>query len=221
MAWGCLDQWRKTNYSGWLRSQRPRLGKGTVAPCKEMQVIPVNKAVDKERITGKNGAGGELGATDPPKNLGAGEEDIRALCICPIWSPCTKGPKWLEILIFVMSPKLGRKRQKNHFSCKQRAILNFTSGPKGWTWNLSPRGNVHPFIHPQGWTLYCLEEWRGEQRSSPPGDNFTPIRGQNSLLGDNFAHGSKLAPRCKVKHGPLAFNEKSYWAVGIFSSVFM
>jgi hypothetical protein len=26
-------------------------------------------------------------------------------------------------------------------------------------------------------TLYCLEEWRGEQRISPPGDNFTP-RGQ-------------------------------------------
>jgi hypothetical protein len=30
-------------------------------------------------------------------------------------------------------------------------------------------------------TLYFLEEWRGEQRISPPGDNFTP-RGQNSLL---------------------------------------
>jgi hypothetical protein len=38
-----------------------------------------------------------------------------------------------------------------------RAILNFTPGPQGWTWplgwNLSPRGNVHPFTPPQGWTL--------------------------------------------------------------------
>jgi hypothetical protein len=37
-------------------------------------------------------------------------------------------------------------------------------------------------------TLYCLEECRGEQRISPPGDNFTP-RGQNSPLGDNFDPG--------------------------------
>jgi hypothetical protein len=50
-------------------------------------------------------------------------------------------------------------------------------------------------------TLYCLEEWRGEQRISPPGDNFTP-RGQNSPLG------SKFAPRGEVKNGPLVF-EKS------------
>jgi hypothetical protein len=40
-------------------------------------------------------------------------------------------------------------------------------------------------------TLYCLEEWSGEQRISPP-------RGllQSSLLGDNFA------PRSEVKNGP-------------------
>jgi hypothetical protein len=37
-------------------------------------------------------------------------------------------------------------------------------------------------------TVYCLEEWRGKQRISPPGDYFTP-RGQNSPLGDNFAPG--------------------------------
>jgi hypothetical protein len=49
---------------------------------------------------------------------------------------------------------------------------------------LSPGGNVHPYVHPQGWTLsrYCLEEWRGEQRILPPGNNFTP-RGQNSPRG--------------------------------------
>jgi hypothetical protein len=44
-------------------------------------------------------------------------------------------------------------------------------------------------------TLYCLEEWRGEQRISPPGDNFTP-RGQNSPLGVKFA------PRGEVKNRP-------------------
>jgi hypothetical protein len=43
-------------------------------------------------------------------------------------------------------------------------------------------------------TLYCLEEWRGEQRISPPGDNFTP-RGQNSPLGTTSPLGSKFAPR--------------------------
>jgi hypothetical protein len=32
----------------------------------------------------------------------------------------------------------------------QRAILNFTPGPQGW--NLSPWGNDHPFVHPQGWS---------------------------------------------------------------------
>jgi hypothetical protein len=50
-----------------------------------------------------------------------------------------------------------------------RAILNFTPGPQGW--NLSPRGNEYPFVHtPPGVnTLYCLEEWRVEQRISPQG----------------------------------------------------
>jgi hypothetical protein len=39
-----------------------------------------------------------------------------------------------------------------------RDILNFTPGPQGW--NLSSRGNVHPFVHPPG---------RGEQWILPPG----------------------------------------------------
>jgi hypothetical protein len=51
-------------------------------------------------------------------------------------------------------------------------------------------------------TLYCLEVWRGEQRISPPWDNFNP-RGKNSTLGDKFAPGVKVAPRGKVKNGPL------------------
>jgi hypothetical protein len=46
------------------------------------------------------------------------------------------------------------------------------------------------------YTLYCLEEWRGEQRISPPGDNFTPP-GTTSPLG------SKFSPRSEVKSGPL------------------
>jgi hypothetical protein len=57
--------------------------------------------------------------------------------------------------------------------------------------NLAPRGNVHL---PSGVnTLYCLEEWRGKKRISPPGDNFTP-RGQISPLGDNFAPGRQSLP---------------------------
>jgi hypothetical protein len=47
-------------------------------------------------------------------------------------------------------------------------------------------------------TLFVLEEWRGEQRISPPRDNFTP-RGQTSPLGDNFAPGGE------VKNGPQLF----------------
>jgi hypothetical protein len=47
----------------------------------------------------------------------------------------------------------------------QRAILNFTPGPPGANFtrprdelgpqgcNLSPRDNVHPLVHPLGWTL--------------------------------------------------------------------
>jgi hypothetical protein len=42
-------------------------------------------------------------------------------------------------------------------------------------------------------TLYCLEEWRDEQRISPPGDNFT-TRGKSSLLGDNYAPGGQSLP---------------------------
>jgi hypothetical protein len=80
----------------------------------------------------------------------------------------------------------------------QRAILNFTPrgefSPQGWT--------LSPCSPPGVNNLYSLEEWRGEQRISPPGDNFTP-RIQNSPLRDNFAPGgSKDAPRGEVKNGP-------------------
>jgi hypothetical protein len=86
--------------------------------------------------------------------------------------------------------------------CLLRAILNFTPGPQGITSplavNLAPRGEIWPLgeCSPPGVnTLYCLEEWRGKHRISPPWDNFTP-RGQNSPLGDKFA------PRGEVKNGP-------------------
>jgi hypothetical protein len=48
---------------------------------------------------------------------------------------------------------------------------------------------------------YCLEEWRGEDRISSPGDNFT-LRRQNSPLGDNFAPGGQSLPlRSKLRMG--------------------
>jgi hypothetical protein len=81
--------------------------------------------------------------------------------------------------------------------------------PHGWT--LSPRANVHPFVHPQGVNnlFYCLEEWRGEQRISPPRDNFTP-RGakftpgwQLRSWGTSHPWGSKFAPRGEVKNRSL------------------
>jgi hypothetical protein len=42
-------------------------------------------------------------------------------------------------------------------------------------------------------TLYCLEEWRGDQRIYPPGDNFTP-REQSAVLGYKFAPGGQSFP---------------------------
>jgi hypothetical protein len=44
-------------------------------------------------------------------------------------------------------------------------------------------------------TLYCSEEWRGEQRISPPGDKIHP-------WGTTSPPGSKFAPRGEVENGP-------------------
>jgi hypothetical protein len=68
---------------------------------------------------------------------------------------------------------------------------------------LSPKGTVHPFVHPHPGvkTLYCLEEWKDEQRIShegitpPPGDKINPW-GTTSPLG------SKFVPRGEVNNGP-------------------
>jgi hypothetical protein len=66
---------------------------------------------------------------------------------------------------------------------------------------LCPLGECLPLL-PQGWTLYCLKEWRCGQRISSTRDNFTPVpRGQ--LL----PWGSKFAPRVEVKNGSLAFDK--------------
>jgi hypothetical protein len=78
-------------------------------------------------------------------------------------------------------------------------LLTLPLTPRG---ELGPRGEICPLggmftpsFTPQGGTLYCLEESRGIQRISPPGDNFTP-RGQSSPLG------AKFTPRGEVKNGP-------------------
>jgi hypothetical protein len=67
---------------------------------------------------------------------------------------------------------------------------------------LPPRGKLCPLgvmltllFTPGMNTLYCLEEWRGEQRISPPGDKIHP-------LGTTSPLGSKFAPRGEVKNGP-------------------
>jgi hypothetical protein len=49
-------------------------------------------------------------------------------------------------------------------------------------------------------TLYCLEEWRGEQRISPPGDNFTP-GDKIHPWGTTLPLGAKFSPRGEVKNG--------------------
>jgi hypothetical protein len=43
--------------------------------------------------------------------------------------------------------------------------------------------------------MYCLDEWKGEQRILPPGDSSTP-------RGPLRPWGSKFAPRGEVKNGP-------------------
>jgi hypothetical protein len=50
-------------------------------------------------------------------------------------------------------------------------------------------------------THNCLQEWRCEQRISPPGDNFTP-RGLIHTWGTTSPLWSKFAPRSEVKNGP-------------------
>jgi hypothetical protein len=60
--------------------------------------------------------------------------------------------------------------------------------------NFVPEGECSPLRSSPGVnTLHCLEVWRGKQRISPPGDNFTP-RAQSPRQGDNFAPGCQSLP---------------------------
>jgi hypothetical protein len=79
------------------------------------------------------------------------------------------------------------------------------------------RGKCSPLRSPPGVnTLYCLEEWRGEQRISPSVDTFTP-RGEFKngplspgdeihLWGSTSPLEVKLAPRGDAKNGPQGNN---------------
>jgi hypothetical protein len=65
---------------------------------------------------------------------------------------------------------------------------------------LAPRGEICPLgvKFTPSFTLrgehYCLEEWRGEQRISPPGDNFTPM-GQIHPWRTTSPLGVKVCPQ--------------------------
>jgi hypothetical protein len=106
---------------------------------------------------------------------------------------------------------------------------------------LSPRGNVHPFVHPQGWIHTLLfRRMEGRTENFTPGDNFNP-RGQKSALGDKNQPwgttsplGSKFAPRGQVNNGPRMLPkflvlfvlatcyvclDKKYWAT--FCAIFV
>jgi hypothetical protein len=67
----------------------------------------------------------------------------------------------------------------------QRDILNFTPGPQGIT---SPLGvKFTPSFTPRGEHSLLFRRMEGEQRISPPGDNFT--WGQSLPLGDQLRMG--------------------------------
>jgi hypothetical protein len=68
---------------------------------------------------------------------------------------------------------------------QQRAILNFTPGPQGWTSppgvNLATRGELCPLgemftpsFTPRDEHSPLFRRTEGQNRISPPGDNFTP-----------------------------------------------
>jgi hypothetical protein len=56
-------------------------------------------------------------------------------------------------------------------------------------------------------TLYVLEEWRGEQRISPPGIP-SPLGDKIHPWGTNLPVVVKFTPRGEVKNGPLAVVRK-------------
>jgi hypothetical protein len=72
--------------------------------------------------------------------------------------------------------------------------------PQGWTF--SPRGNVHPFVHPQGWTLSTVEKNRGANREFHSQGITSPLGDKVQFWGTTSPWGSKFAPRGEVKNGP-------------------
>jgi hypothetical protein len=81
-----------------------------------------------------------------------------------------------------------------------RKVCGFVSRGPFLTSPLAPRGEICPVrvkftppFTPRGEHAYCLAEWRGKQRISPPGDNFTP-RGQIHPWGTTSPRGVKVYP---------------------------
>jgi hypothetical protein len=92
--------------------------------------------------------------------------------IRPIWSLCPQ-PPWLSTQDRVW------KFQAIHESAEGRGpFLTSPLAPRGESCLLCSPLRSSPGVN----TLYCLEEWRGEQgitspvgyKNSPPGDNFAP-----------------------------------------------
>jgi hypothetical protein len=89
-----------------------------------------------------------------------------------------KETQWESLLSGIPNPIFQRPVLKQHEFAPMGKL-----DPQGWT--LIPRWNNRSFVHPEGWTLYGLEEQRGEQRAfTSIGDNFTP-RVKSSPLGKN------------------------------------
>jgi hypothetical protein len=101
----------------------------------------------------------------------------------------------------VSSNAAGHERRHWNGTSDQTNILNFTLGPQGCTWppavKFVPLWECSPLEGVN--TLYCLEEWRGEQRISAPGENFTP-RWQKFTPGGQLRPWGHNLPL--VKNGP-------------------
>jgi hypothetical protein len=84
-------------------------------------------------------------------------------------------------------------------------------------------GCSHLYSPPRVHTIYCLGEWRDEQRISPPRIT-SPLRDKNSPLGDNFAPWVRVCPSCKVETRPQGWTLSprgevipNWWTLKLFS----
>jgi hypothetical protein len=78
-----------------------------------------------------------------------------------------------------------------NYQCEVHWVSILTS-PLAPGWNLSPGGNVNPFVYSQGWTLstYSIEEWGANREFLSQGTKFTP-GGQISTWGQSLPLGAK------------------------------